>query len=78
MIGFARDLQCQKYIVLQRSSYDFLANFLLYVKLSNHNIQLKIQHKSLRINGKPIKIYLDNYETLKKQFKLLFITNKYQ
>ena len=35
-----------------------------------------MQYKSLRINGKPRKIYPDNYLTLKKQFKLLFITKQ--
>ena len=35
-----------------------------------------MQYKSLRINGKPRKIYPDNYPTLTKQFKLLFITKQ--
>ena len=76
MIGFARDLRCQKYIALQRSWYDSLEKLLWFAKLSNHNVQLKIQHKSLRLNGKPRKIYPDNYQTLTKQFKLLFITKQ--
>ena len=76
LIEFTRDLQCQKYIALQRSCYNLLENFLWYVKLNNQNIQLKIQHKSLKINGKPRKIYPDNYPTLTKQFELLFITKQ--
>ena len=65
-----------KYIALQRSWYNFLENFLRYVKLNNPSIHLKIQHKSLKINGKPRIIYPDNYPTLTKQFELLSITKQ--
>ena len=43
-----------------------------HVKLNNQNILLKIQHKSLKINGKPKNIYPNNYPTLTKQFKFTF------
>ena len=39
-------------------------------------MQLKIQHKSFKINGKPRKIYPDNYPTLTIQFELFFITKQ--
>ena len=44
--------------------------------MSNHNIQLKIQHKSLTINEKPREMYPSNYQTLTKQFKLLITTKQ--
>ena len=76
MIEFAADLQCQKYVALQLNWYTLLENFLWYVKSSIQNIQLKIQHKPFKINGKPRKIYPDNYPALTKQLELIFITKQ--